>query len=264
MSFDDKVVIVTGAAQSIGKAAAVEFAKQGAVVYCLDLQSSVSETANLITAEGGRAEFQRLDVTDQAGWYDLLERVRSERSKLDILVNCAGFVQKGSIEDTSYEEFQRSFDVNVGGVFKSMRAAVPLMRVRSKEQGLATIINLSSMAAFNGMPMYSAYGASKAAVWSLTRTAALEFARLKYPVRVNAIHPATIDTEMTRAVMRMSIQSGEDEETIVQQMIAQHPSGRLGSVEDVVFAIMYLADERSSFTTGFSLTVAGGRGAGEW
>jgi len=261
MRFSGKTAVVTGAARGIGLAVAKALSNEGASVILADRDEAEGRAAAAgIASDGGDAEFHVLDVTSAAGWETLREHVGA-RQGLDILVNCAGRAAVTPISETSWEAIRAEFDINLGGVYLGIRTLAPLLADRPQDGPWAAIVNLSSMAALSGVPFFGAYGASKAAVSSFTKTAALEFARLKQPIRVNAVLPGTIDTEMTRQLQEDLQRFGATAEELRAQSIARHPIGRLGVADDIMFAVLYLADDRASFTTGLNLTVSGGRDA---
>ncbi|WP_170287416.1 SDR family NAD(P)-dependent oxidoreductase [Halioglobus maricola] len=260
-----KTVVVTGAANGIGAAVAKAFSSQGAFVWLTDRDEDQGHAVTQSLADdGGNAEFRQLDITSEEGWIGLRDAIDARDQRVDVLVNCAGRNDFGFISDTPWSKFSQVMDVNLGGAYTGIQTLLPLLSKRSAEEPAASVVNISSMAASGGVPFFSAYAASKAALTSLTQTAALEFARLQVPVRVNAIEPGTIDTDMFAETQELLSAFGKSKEEVVQLATDRHPVGRLGLVDDVVYAVLYLADEKASFTTGLSLPVCGGRGAGEW
>jgi NAD(P)-dependent dehydrogenase (short-subunit alcohol dehydrogenase family) len=260
-----KVVVVTGAARGIGEAVARTFAQQGAFVWLTDLDENRGrELTESLVNDGASAAFQTLDITSEAGWNALRDAIDEQQQRVDILVNCAGRNDFGFIADTPWEKITQVMDVNLGGAYMGIQTLLPLLSKRDAGEPYASVVNISSMAATGGLPFFCAYAASKAALNSLTKTAALEFARLNVPVRVNAIEPGTIDTEMFAETQQTLSAFGMSKEEVIQKSIEKHPAGRLGTVDDIVHAVLYLADEQASFTTGLCLPVCGGRSAGEW
>ena len=179
---------------------------------------------------------------------------------LDILVNCAGRIDFGLIAATPWEVMAKAMDVNLGGAYRGIKACMPLLLKREADAPWASVVNIASMASYGGVPFSSSYAASKAALTSFTKTAALEFAKLGQHIRVNSVHPATIDTPMVAGTDRaVAGLLGVDPEDVRREAIARHPIGRIGCVDDVVYGVLDLADELASFTTGYDLKVGGGR-----
>lgn len=254
MSFKDKVVLVTGAASGIGLAIANAFTAEGAKVWATDI---VSETEDLKSSNNN---FRVLDVTDRKGWDSLVESIASEDGTLDVMVNCAGRIDFGLIADTPWETVEKAMNVNLGGAYRGFQACLPLLLKRDADAPWACVINIASMASYAGVPFFSNYAASKAALTSFTKTAAQECAKLGQHIRINSIHPGTIDTPMvaeTDSILAPLL--GNDPKNVRKEAISRHPVGRIGNVDDVVHAVLYLADDRASFTTGYDLKVSGGR-----
>jgi NAD(P)-dependent dehydrogenase (short-subunit alcohol dehydrogenase family) len=243
--FDGKVVLITGGTSGIGKAAAVAFAKAGAKVVL----SGRREKEGLAVAEesknaGGTAHFVRADVSQEADVKNLVEQTVKKFGRLDVAFNNAGIELVGTLTDTTEADYHRVFDINVLGVLLSMKYEIPAML----KTGGGAIINTSSIAGHIAMAGAGVYVASKHAVEGLTRTAALEFA--KQGVRVNAVAPAAIQTDMIDRF------AGSEENK--QGLAGMHPVGRIGRPEEVVGAVLYLASDAATFTTGISLPVDGG------
>ena len=242
-----KVAIVTGASAGIGRAAAVALAAEGAAVVVADVDvARGEEVVREIEAKGGDALFVRTDVTDDAEVEATLERTVEHFGGLDIAVNNAGIEgTPATTEACTPENWNRTLAVNLTGVWSCMRHELP----RMLERGAGVIVNMSSIAGLVGFSTIPAYVASKHGVIGLTKTAALEFAT--QGIRVNAVCPGVIDTEM---VERFT--GGQPEAQAA--MVDMEPVGRLGRPEEVAEAIVWLCSERSSFVTGQAIAVDGG------
>lgn len=237
----DKVAIVTGAASGIGRGCARLLVAEGARVVCTDRDERGADVA----AEMG-ASFKKLDVTDEAGWQRVVDETVREFGRLQILVNAAGVAVWGDIERTTLEQWRFVNGVNAEGTFLGCRAAIGAMKATG-----GSIVNLSSVAGLVADADAPAYCASKGAVRLLTKSVALHAARKGYGVRCNSVHPSFIDTPMVDAVCA----SNPKMRTAVEKAA---PLGRIGEVDDVANAVLYLASDESKFVTGAELVVDGG------
>ena len=238
---EDKVAIVTGAASGIGRGCARLLVAEGARVVCTDRDERGADVA----AEMG-AIFKKLDVTDEAGWQRVVDETVREFGRLQILVNAAGVAVWGDIERTTLEQWRFVNAVNAEGTFLGCRAAIGAMKATG-----GSIVNLSSVAGLVADADAPAYCASKGAVRLLTKSVALHAARKGYNVRCNSVHPSFIDTPMVDAVCA----SNPKMRTAVEKAA---PLGRIGEVDDVANAVLYLASDESKFVTGAELVVDGG------
>lgn len=247
-----KRAIVTGAAQGLGAATAWMLARQGARVLLTDInEAGVAETAAAIDAElgAGTAFARRHDVTSEADWAEVIDQARADLGGLSILVNNAGIVLTGSVEDFTLEEWRRGMAVNTDSVFIGTKAALPLMR----ENTPGSIINLSSIAGLIASHNFANYNASKAAVWLLSKSTALHCARQGWDIRCNSVHPTFIRTPILNDLV-----GDRDEATVMAKLAKQVPLGRLGEADEVAAAVLYLASDESRFMTGAELKLDGG------
>jgi NAD(P)-dependent dehydrogenase (short-subunit alcohol dehydrogenase family) len=246
-SLSGKVAIVTGASAGIGRAAAFALAAEGATVVVADVDVTRGEqVATEINDKGGTALFVRTDVTDDQSVAALAAETVARFGGLDVAFNNAGI--EGTPAPTAEctpENWQRTLAVNLTGVWSCMRHEIPHML----ERGGGSIVNMSSVAGLVGFATIPAYTASKHGVAGLTKTAALEYA--EQGIRVNAVCPGVIDTEM---VDRFT--GGQPEAEAA--MIATEPVGRLGHAEEIADAVVWLCSDRSSFVTGQAIAVDGG------
>ncbi len=246
-SFQNKVVLITGATSGIGKVSALAFAKAGAKVVVsgrreAEGQAVVSE----IKAAGGEATFVKADVAVEADVEALVAKTVATYGRIDVAFNNAGVEHSGSVVEATEADYRYVFDINVWGVLNSMKHEIPVML----KQGGGVIINTSSAVGYVAMAGASIYVASKHAVEGLTKAAALEYA--KQGIRVNAVAPAAIETDM------MNRFTGGGSEEALTYMRTLHPVGRLGRSEEIANAVLFLASDGASFITGTSLKVDGG------
>jgi NAD(P)-dependent dehydrogenase (short-subunit alcohol dehydrogenase family) len=245
--FTGKVVLVTGGTSGIGAVTAKLFAAEGAkVVVCGRRQPEGEAVVKAITAAGGTATFVTADVAKEKDVENLIATTLKTYGRLDVAFNNAGVELMGPMTDATEADYRRVFDINVWGVLVSMKHQIPAML----KTGGGSIINTSSIVGHIAMAGAGIYVATKFAVEGLTKTAALELA--KQNIRVNAVAPGAIVTEM---IDRFA--GGEDSDTR-KYLAGLHPIGRLGRGEEVAAAVLYLASDAASFTTGTSLPVDGG------
>jgi len=242
MRFPEKTVIVTGATQGIGRAIAAAFAAEGARVILADIVEP-TETMAAIREANGTCEYVETNVSDRAAVERLMKHVHGTYGGIDVLVNNAGTISRGTFIDESYEDWDRILSVNLGGTFNCSKAAVPYM----VEQGRGKVVNISSIAGKIGdITAAPAYGTSKGGINALTKSMARQLA--EYGITVNAVAPHAIETPM-------SAQWSAEKRKAVTASI---PLGRLGRAEEVAEATLYLASPGADFVTGEIIDVNGG------
>jgi NAD(P)-dependent dehydrogenase (short-subunit alcohol dehydrogenase family) len=228
-----KIAVVTGAASGIGLATADLFAEEGATVYATDVDPR---------DDGDRIVPVRHDTSVEAEWDVLLRRIEAEQGRLDILVNNAGIVGTyDTITTASMSDYHRVIAVNQTGFFLGMRFAIPLMQ----RGGKGSIVNVSSIWGLIGAVGVAPYQASKGAVTTLTKNAALTYAPA---IRANSVHPGAILTKIIE----------KQDAAMNRQLIADTPLSRMADPREVAYAILFLASDESAFVTGAELVVDGG------
>lgn len=237
--FSGLVAIVTGGASGIGDAIAARLQQGGARVAVFDLQPDAAAHADVAIA---------VDVADDDSVRAGVERVATELGRVDIVVNNAGIGAQGTIESNGDAEWHRVFDINVLGMVRVARAALPYLRASPA----GAIVNTASIAATAGLPERALYSASKGAVAALTRAMAAD--HLREGIRVNAVNPGTADTPWIGRLL----DSAADPAAERAALEARQPHGRLVSADEVAGAVAYLASPASGSTTGVSLAVDGG------
>ncbi len=244
---DKKVAVITGAASGIGRATAIRFAGEGAAIVIADLNKEGGEAAVRDCKEnGGNAVFQLTDVTSEENIKGAVDRAVKEFGKLDIIYNNAGLGGAvGPLEKTAAENWDRTFSILLRAVFLGIKYAAPELR----KAGGGSIISTASIAGLRGTPGIPAYGAAKAGVISLTKSAAIEFAKDK--IRVNCICPGLIATPLTYN----RIPGGE--QTATQLFKAFQPYPRSGRPEDIAAMALFLASDDSEFVSGQAMVVDG-------
>lgn len=245
-----RIALVTGAAGGIGQEICRSLRSEGYCVFGADLAEALSQQAGVRHS----AEWHRsleLDVTDSDSWNDAVRQVEQAAGKLDVLVNNAGVLIVGEVEDTTLDAWQRTLNVNLTGAFLGIRACASLLRATR-----GCVVNVSSVVGLQGNDRMVAYAASKAGVLGLTYATAKDFSR--HGVRVNAVCPGTVETQMSKSFFT----TGSDEQAVRRSSVAKHPLGRLGSAVDVASAVTYLASAGANFVTGIALPVDGGRSLG--
>lgn len=248
MNFENRVVIVTGAARGLGQEYARQFARRGANVAVNDLRDC-DETLGIIEKEGAAGIVSKTDVTSADSTRDMAQAVLDKFGRIDVLVNNAalyGSLSFVPFDQLDEDEWDATMNVNIKGIWQCCKAVVPAM----KEQESGTIINISSLAATYGMPNGLHYTASKAAVIGATRGLARELGR--YNIRVNAVAPNVVNTDATGEVF------GDKRDKVVDVTMSQQAIRKPLETEDIVGAVLYLASDHSKLTTGQTIMVDGG------
>ncbi|HET7343291.1 MAG TPA: glucose 1-dehydrogenase [Methylomirabilota bacterium] len=246
MRLRDKVALVSGAASGMGQSEALLFAREGARVVVADiLEAEGRQVADKIAGAGGQARFVRLDVTSEAGWQEAVQAAERAFGALNVLVNNAGISGSFDPDTLSTAAWDTLMNVNAKGVFLGMKHAIPALR----RAGGGSIVNISSISGFVGQSaIHMGYNASKGAVRIMTKTAAVQYAA--DGIRVNSVHPGMLPP------MRSSKGSADPEWRA--KMIRAVPMKREGRVEEVAYAVLFLASDEASYITGTELVVDGG------
>jgi cyclopentanol dehydrogenase len=244
---DGKVALISGGARGQGAAEAETFVREGAKVVfgdILDAEGQKVEAA--IRASGGEAVYVHLDVTNEADWQSAVRTATGRYGALNILINNAGIViPRVPIEDRTAAEWDRVMAVNAKGVFLGTKYAIPAMR----RAGGGSIVNISSVAGIGqSLHQEPAYAASKGAIRIFTKVTASQHA--KEGIRCNSVHPGPVDTEMLHSAM--------PDPEVLQKRLERVPLGRMGTVAEIVVAVLYLASDDSSYVTGSELVIDGG------
>jgi NAD(P)-dependent dehydrogenase (short-subunit alcohol dehydrogenase family) len=247
--FEGKIALVTGASSGIGKATAARLAREGAkVAVTARREERLASLVEEIAANGGSAHAIASDLTNESDRKRLVDEAGSHYGGLDVLVNAAGIIGFGTIENTTLDAWKEMFDVNVVAIFHLMQLSLPHLLPRK-----GNVVNVSSVNGLRSFPNVLAYCSSKSALDQLTRCSALELAAKQ--VRVNAVNPGVVVTELHR-------QAGLEQEAyaaFLERSKTTHPIGRVGQPEDLAALIAFLASDEASWITGATISIDGGR-----
>jgi NAD(P)-dependent dehydrogenase (short-subunit alcohol dehydrogenase family) len=241
-----KIAMVTGAGSGIGRACALALASEGARVALIGRRKDRLEA--VAREIGNNALVVAADVSKKPDIGLIVERIAAHFGGLNVLVNNAGVLHPGTVEQVTEQQWDETFNVNVRGVWLLSRAVLPQLR----KAGGGSIINIASVLGINGVRNRACYAPSKGAVVLLTKCMAIDHGHEN--IRVNAICPAFVETELTAAVLR----EAADPEAMLRERISAHPIGRLGQPEDIAGMAVYLASDESSWVTGAVFPVDGG------
>ena len=250
--FAEKVVFISGGASGIGAASARGFVEDGAKVVIGDLQVDKGEAA--AAALGANAMFVHLDVTEEASWAAAVAAAQVRFGALTTFVNSAGISVPANIEEETLAGFHRTMSINLDGTFLGCKAAVTALKGGKG----GAIVNIASTLGVRSGAIFPSYSASKGGVRLLTRSVALHCAEQGYDIRVNAILPGAIHTEMVEGYVAAGEAAGATRDDVIKGFAHSHPLKRLGKPREAAAAILFLASDEAAFITGADLPVDGG------
>jgi len=248
---DNKVALVTGAAQGIGAATAIMLAREGARVLLTDINlEGAQRQADLINAElPGAAAARHHEVSDPSAWQNIISETEEIFAGLNILVNNAGIGSVGNVVEESLESWRKVHAVDLDSVFLGSKYGIPLM----EKSGGGSIVNISSISGIIAGHNMAAYNSAKAAVRHLSKSVALHCARAANGIRCNSVHPVFIDTPILDGL------AGDGDKVEMRKKLGrQIPLGHIGKPDDVAYAVLYLASDESQFVTGTEIRIDGG------
>jgi 2-keto-3-deoxy-L-fuconate dehydrogenase len=246
-SLQNKSVVITGGGSGIGKAISVLFATQGATVHIIELnEAAAGETVTQIEQSGGKAFSYSCNIVNQEKVLEVLQAIK----QVDILINNAGVAHIGNLEQTSEEDFNRIFEVNVKGAYNCLYAAIPMM----KKQGSGVVLNMASVASTVGISDRFAYSMSKGAIVAMTLSLARDY--LKHNIRCNCISPARVHTPFVDGFLAKNYP--ENTEEMFAKLSASQPIGRMAKPEEIAHLALYLCSDEAGFITGCDYPIDGG------
>jgi NAD(P)-dependent dehydrogenase (short-subunit alcohol dehydrogenase family) len=252
MRLKGKTALISGAASGIGAASAKRFIEEGARVALCDLNDERGRA--LAEQLGDDALFIHLDVTSEADWISAFAAAQNRFGALTTVVNSAGVSIPATIEDETLEGFHRTVSINLDGTFLGCKYAVAALKGGTG----GSIINVASTLGVRGGGVFVSYSASKGGVRLLTRAVALHCTDMGYDIRCNSILPGAIHTEMVDGYIAAGVAAGATREAVIEGFASVHPMKRLGRPKEPADAIVFLASDESSFTTGGDIPVDGG------
>jgi 3(or 17)beta-hydroxysteroid dehydrogenase len=261
-SLEGRVALVTGAGRGIGAAIAEKLAGAGALVYLADKDRPRAELrATEILASGKTARALELDVSNPENWRGVISEIERSAGNLDILVNNVGLTMSKSIENTSLEDWRLLMNINLEGPFIGTKTALPVMKksaLRTPYGG--SIINVSSISGIVGTANLACYTATKGGLRFFSKSAALEFAKAGYRIRVNTIHPGLTEGASADVLFKASVDSGQcvDMEEAARFWTSRYPVNRMARPADIGSGVLFLASDESNFMTGTELIMDGG------
>jgi NAD(P)-dependent dehydrogenase (short-subunit alcohol dehydrogenase family) len=256
-SLDGRVALVTGCTGGIGNVISSALAEAGATIVGADML----DDGGAFTRAVPNGSYQKLDVTDEENWRQLVGKIETDHGRLDILVHVAGIVVVERLANTSLDQWRKQMAVNVDGPFLGTKVAADLMaRTGANLPHGSSIIIISSVAGLIGSPLHTGYCASKGAVRLFSKACAMEFAALGQKIRINTVHPSGVKTGMVDHIMQRFVDEGffPSIEEALKGMAPAHPIGRMADPIDVAKAVRFLASDESGYMLGSELVVDGG------
>lgn len=243
----NKTIVITGGASGIGLAMVKKFASEGSSVYFLDLNDAGESISKELTAEGKSATFIKCNL---ASYSETENAIKGIPGKIDVLINNAGISHIGKVENTSEEDFDKVFQVNVKGMFNCTKAALPKL----KENGGGSILNMASVAATIGIPDRFAYSMTKGAAYSMTLSIARDY--VADGIRCNCLSPGRVHTPFVDGFLAKNYPGQEKE--MFEKLSATQPIGRMASPEEIANLAYFVSSDAGSFITGTNIPIDGG------
>ncbi len=250
-SLKDKVAVITGGGKGIGESICKVFAQHGAIVHLLDIDAeNGSRVVRAIKAAGGQAFFHECDLSHHETTGTVFEKIYAQSNALNILINNAGIAQIGNVENTSVEDMNRIYQVNILGVYNCLHLGIPLMKL----SGGGAIINMASVASVVGLADRFGYSMSKGAVYTMTFSIAKDY--LTDNIRCNAIGPGRVHTPFVDNYLKSTYPDKEKE--MFDKLSASQPIGRMGQAKEIAHLALYLCSDEAAFITGSFYPIDGG------